>query len=886
MLYFNLKHFKYWINKIELVFLPKKLKQPQSILMSKLIDINKYEQKAVSLAVQLINEGGVIALPTDTVYGLATNAQNPTSISKLYNIKGRNLKKPIAICTYHVNDIYNWGKISHLPFGILNELLPGPVTVVLQRTTSLNNSLNPNESKIAIRVPNSGFVCKIVSHLKNPIALTSANESNKPSSLQPVEFSTLWPKLDAIFDGGQIGCSMESRQGSTIVDLTVKNHYSIIRAGNIISDKGRKDNSIKVSIIHYFKERLNEFHSEFKDTEEKITSSNQVVDKLLCNLEAFFLHGLKESFISQLSIVIGDDVDKNVNINFWHYLLVLSPSGIVDQINSLKHVKTDVGRCRAWIRCTLNDGVFRSYLMSAFKYRRYIIKFYNKTAIIRDSDSFEQIIDLLEGIEQYQFCLTLNSSLLNNWPNSTLMLAGYWTPALKNNPLCRNNSQLAELAEATEVYEPALKIDKSEGSYTSSICSSFIDEDVLYKPTVGIDEDVGWNLIMNQPSTSFNTTYVKKDTHSIELVKENTSNQEIGAAMKSSSDITTKEDQLEESSEQDNQNILSSEEPKHVDQSFNDLLESYNLRAKKLTLPKVEDLFKQLTDSNSIEQPNATDSENLDDYEKDYVQVSIHPNHLSLDLLKQYLEYLFTPPKELGLVSQDYMCKSCNETIGIGFGEYFKCNFTSCYYCVHCFGSETWPIPVKILLDWDFKQYPVSNSSSSFLGEIQYHPLFNMRSTHHKLYNANKEMKKSKELRWQIYYMYNYLSTCKFYNIEELSKEIWPRVYFFNNIHLYSFSDLQEIYSGTLFEFLEYKIEIIRGHIYNCAVCSQKGFICELCQNPKIIYPFDLRDNYRCHRCKSVFHRKCYREKKICRKCEREKIRKIKNTSNSADEDD
>lgn len=236
MLYFNFKHFKHWINKIELTFLTNRFKQPKSILMSKLIDINKCERQAVSLAVQLINEGGVIALPTDTVYGLAASAQNPTSIAKLYNIKGRNLHKPIAICTHDVNDICNWGYINHLPIGILNALLPGPVTVVLQRTPSLNKSLNPKESKIAIRIPNSGFICKIVSLLKRPIALTSANESNKPSSLQPIEFSILWPKLDAIFDSGQIECSDKSRQGSTIVDLTVKGYYILIRAGSALDN--------------------------------------------------------------------------------------------------------------------------------------------------------------------------------------------------------------------------------------------------------------------------------------------------------------------------------------------------------------------------------------------------------------------------------------------------------------------------------------------------------------------------------------------------------------------------------------------------------------------------------------------------------------------------
>jgi len=100
----------------------------------------------------------------------------------------------------------------------------------------------------------------------------------------------------------------------------------------IINNKEDKDQSTKASIIHYFEERLNEFNLEFSDDEVKVTSSNSAVDRLLAILEALFLHGLRESFISQLSTVIGNDVDKNMNINFWHCLLVLSPSGIVDQV--------------------------------------------------------------------------------------------------------------------------------------------------------------------------------------------------------------------------------------------------------------------------------------------------------------------------------------------------------------------------------------------------------------------------------------------------------------------------------------------------------------------------------------------------------------------------
>lgn len=241
MLYLKSTFLKHWICKVETTLFLNGFK---SILMNKLININKCENQAIFLAVKLINEGGVIALPTDTVYGLATDAQNANAISKLYSIKGRHLQKPIAICTHNVDDIGNWAKTGHLPNGILDALLPGPVTVVLQRTPSLNCALNPDESTIAIRIPDSGFVCGIVSYLKKPIALTSANESNKPSTLKPVEFSTLWPKLDAIFDGGLIGRSLESRQGSTIIDLTVNNYYSVIRTGSALRNT--------VNILHQF----------------------------------------------------------------------------------------------------------------------------------------------------------------------------------------------------------------------------------------------------------------------------------------------------------------------------------------------------------------------------------------------------------------------------------------------------------------------------------------------------------------------------------------------------------------------------------------------------------------------------------------------------------
>lgn len=274
-----------------------------------------------------------------------------------------------------------------------------------------------------------------------------------------------------------------------------------------------------------------------------------------------------------------------------------------------------MGKCRAWIRCTLNDGVFRSYLISAVKYRRYIIKFYNKTAIIRDHKCFEKIIALTEGIDGYYFDLTLNSSLLNTWPNSTLMLAGYWTPALKNNPLYNNSPQIAEAVDASDTDETVLINEKykSEESYTSSLSSSFVDSELLRKPPTILDEDIGWNLIMNQPSTSYINYNINKDISPKEATKE-ISSSEIATIETCETKIVKEECTTESLATDQNTESITIKEVENEVQSFNELIESYNLRMKNLSsCPRVEDLYKQLTVPKIIEEQHFNDSTTIDD---------------------------------------------------------------------------------------------------------------------------------------------------------------------------------------------------------------------------------------------------------------------------------
>lgn len=205
-------------------------KQLKRSVHSKVIVTTRVDAKFI--AVEKLKKGEVIAIPTDTVYGLTCSANNPKAIGRLYNIKGRNELKPVAICVATIDDFRLWGEADHLSDELLNDLLPGAVTIVVKRSPKLNNpKLNPGVSNIGIRITENSFIQGVCKAFNEPIALTSANKSSSKSTLEVTEFEELWPKLGAVFDGGQLGLSEEQRAASTVIDLSVPKYYTIIRRG-------------------------------------------------------------------------------------------------------------------------------------------------------------------------------------------------------------------------------------------------------------------------------------------------------------------------------------------------------------------------------------------------------------------------------------------------------------------------------------------------------------------------------------------------------------------------------------------------------------------------------------------------------------------------------
>lgn len=201
-------------------------------------------ESILNSAVKSLKNGQVIALPTDTIYGVAALAQSTEAVNKLYEIKKRHEEKPVAICVGRLEDVHKWGKVT-VSQEILQDLLPGPVTLVFEQTDQLNPGLNPTTRLVGIRIPDHYFVQQLSLRCEEPLALTSANISTVgQSSLKIEEFKDIWSKLDLILDGGVLGLSEQCRKGSTVVNLSVPGKFSIIREGsaynqtvNILSSK-------------------------------------------------------------------------------------------------------------------------------------------------------------------------------------------------------------------------------------------------------------------------------------------------------------------------------------------------------------------------------------------------------------------------------------------------------------------------------------------------------------------------------------------------------------------------------------------------------------------------------------------------------------------------
>lgn len=236
---------------------------------------------------------------------------------------------------------------------------------------------------------------------------------------------------------------------------------------------------------------------------------------------------------------------------------------------------------------------------------------------------------------------------------------------------------------------------------------------------------------------------------------------------------------------------------------------------------------------------------------------------------RSLLQFLTTIPTEKGLDSQNFKCAACPKQIGFSFGKCKLCAFSGLYYCDRCHQDEDSVIPSRIIHNWDLTKRAVCRPALKFLNQIRNEPLINVRSVNESLYVHVEEMLRIARSREQLKLLGEYLFTCRSGALHEMSKRLDHRNYLLESPQAYSVTDLQQITEGIFEVFLQSLIHFASDHIYNCDLCSQRGFICQICNKDDIIFPFEFDTTTRCTECKTVFHGPCKVGVPSCPRCVR-----------------
>lgn len=184
----------------------------------------------MNLAVQTLANGGLVAIPTETVYGLSAAINNEAAIAKIFVVKGRPQNHPLIVHIANIDDLQTVAVDIHLDaIKLAHACWPGPLTLLLLRNENVPMSVTGGRDTVAVRVPDNAFSRQLILNLGSPVAAPSANRFGKvsPTTAQHV-CDDLQSDVDLIIDDGASSVGVES----TIVDFTVS-PPQLLRPGGI-----------------------------------------------------------------------------------------------------------------------------------------------------------------------------------------------------------------------------------------------------------------------------------------------------------------------------------------------------------------------------------------------------------------------------------------------------------------------------------------------------------------------------------------------------------------------------------------------------------------------------------------------------------------------------
>lgn len=184
------------------------------------------QPRHVERAVKLLEQGGLIAYPTDTYYGIGCDLLSKRAIEKLYQLKHRDRRKPFSILCPDLSDVSKYALVSNFAYRTMRQLTPGPFTFVLEATRVVPEMMQTKQKQVGIRVPQAPLMLAIARRLGRPVVTTSAADKEDHVLIDAKDIKEkLGQELDLILDGG-----IQPNEPSTVVSL-VGDQIQVLRQG-------------------------------------------------------------------------------------------------------------------------------------------------------------------------------------------------------------------------------------------------------------------------------------------------------------------------------------------------------------------------------------------------------------------------------------------------------------------------------------------------------------------------------------------------------------------------------------------------------------------------------------------------------------------------------
>ena len=196
--------------------------------------IKRYKVEQIEEMAQILENDGVISVPTDTVFGVCARINSQIAYNKLLEVKKRPLNKAFPVMCANKEQIKNIAIVDEIAEKLIKAFMPGPITLVLKKNNKLPRYVTNGKDTIAVRMATSKEIEKLITKIGSPIFMTSANQSGQPECTNLDEIEKVCPLLDGMMEG-EVFYSI----GSTIVDCRTK-EIEILREGPISFEEIKK----------------------------------------------------------------------------------------------------------------------------------------------------------------------------------------------------------------------------------------------------------------------------------------------------------------------------------------------------------------------------------------------------------------------------------------------------------------------------------------------------------------------------------------------------------------------------------------------------------------------------------------------------------------------